>query len=1490
MKKIPLLVLLFFIKIYSTTAITSFTSVSGGPFLTAGTWSQSGLPVDADGIPDANDDVIISPSHAVTISINASTCNNLTVNGTLQFIANVVLVVKGNYTMAGSESGSGTIRFDSPTGILTVTGTVGATPVYHFNSALTISSNSVISKLGSTTRITNGAVVTNLGNFTIGAVTTGLLSRWVNGAGSTLTLRTTGFFTSGIFDPSAASNTVILNFNGSVVPKTLSGYNNLSTISSLKTLSENTIVSGNLTIASGATLAASTFSLSVAGDWLNSGTFAQNTGTVIFNGSTPQSISGTGGANFYGLMISSSSTVNLTVNATVSSLLTLTSGIFNTDTYTVTGGGGFTAIGGDYQTALLGVAVPALSGAYSLTGGTVTFNGAGAQTIRGGTYYNIVAAGSSIKTAGGNLDINGTTTISSELDVSTNIYDISLANNLINNGIFTARTGTVTFDGTTTISGSSTSSFNNVNISGTLTAPASANINVASSWINNGTFTHNSGTVTFNNITTVSGSSATSFGNVTISGTLTGHATNMNIAGNWINNGTFTHNSGTVTFNGTTLITGSSTNSFNQVTISGTLTAPSAANVNVAGNWANNGTFVHNTGTVTFNGTTTVSGSSASSFRNVTISGTLIGHTTNIDVAGNWVNNGTFTHNSGTVTFNGTTPITGSSTNSFNHITISGTLTAPAAANINVAGNWVNDGTFTHNSGTVTFNNTTTVSGSSATGFRNVTISGTLTGHATNMNVAGNWINNGTFTHNSGTVTFNGATPITGSSTNSFNNVTISGTLTAPSAANINVSGNWVNNGTFAHNSGTITFNGTTTISGSISSGFRNVTISGALTGHATNMNVAGNWSNGGTFTHNSGTVTFNGITAVTGVSTTDFNNVTINGTFTGHPSNMSVAGNWVNNGTYAHNLGTTTFNGISIISGSSTSTFHTIVINGILTGHSTNLNISGDFDNNGTYNSNSGLITFNGLSAQVISGNGTGTFESLTLSNASGLSINSGTYDVEGTLTITAGTLANISGSITLTSDASRYARIDAISAGCGTCGFSGDFTVQRYFPSRTIGTWANLSSPVSNATMSDWDNNLFMVYPFLGYDPNTGRPKGTNVLAYDEVSAYYYELNSSTPLSPTQGFEIGLTDDGSNANFSTTVLSTMGTPNFGTFNIPLSFTAVNGPAYPVGYSGQNLVGNPFASAVAISGMTITNALSTVDVYDYTIDNYTTLTSSDVIGPYQGFWAYAQLSGASILIPETAKTTDNNIALHRSAKKEARPYLNLTLSSADHSNTMAHTLMVACNENASDGWDNNDHPFRKSLNPKAPNITANAGEAVVSINTFNNKHETYVMPLNLNIGIEGKYQLLTSGIENVNDYAVVLLEDKLTHTFIDLNNSNNYTFSANTTDSKKRFVLHFSKSASYTPASTAIVNNLANEVQILQNNAGNTINFNLAKTENTLISVMDLLGKNIIENMNVEANNQSINITLPENFHGLYFITIQSASGKTVKKFVTAK
>ncbi|MBI4706953.1 MAG: DUF2341 domain-containing protein [Candidatus Omnitrophica bacterium] len=138
-----------------------------------------------------------------------------------------------------------------------------------------------------------------------------------------------------------------------------------------------------------------------------------------------------------------------------------------------------------------------------VTNGSINIS-TGSLNITGNATFN----DSIIITSTGSLDVDGDITIGSFLSCSS-AATINIAGNWINNGTFTAGTSTVTFDGATAISGSSENSFNNVSITGVLTAP-SGNINVSGNWSKTGTFNHNNGTVTFTDaskVSTISGSS-----------------------------------------------------------------------------------------------------------------------------------------------------------------------------------------------------------------------------------------------------------------------------------------------------------------------------------------------------------------------------------------------------------------------------------------------------------------------------------------------------------------------------------------------------------------------------------------------------------------------------------------------------------------------------------------------------------------------------------------------------------------------------------------------------------------------------------------------------------------------------------------------------------------------------------------------------------------------------------------------------------------------
>lgn len=119
-----------------------------------------------------------------------------------------------------------------------------------------------------------------------------------------------------------------------VAPMTMnnrSTYNNVSIIGTGSVTITNTdiVLNGDMTISSGATLnnAANNRNITLAKNWSNSGSFSPGTGTVIFNGSTGQTISRT--TSFNNITISKSGgnvTLSGTATTTVTGTLTLTNG------------------------------------------------------------------------------------------------------------------------------------------------------------------------------------------------------------------------------------------------------------------------------------------------------------------------------------------------------------------------------------------------------------------------------------------------------------------------------------------------------------------------------------------------------------------------------------------------------------------------------------------------------------------------------------------------------------------------------------------------------------------------------------------------------------------------------------------------------------------------------------------------------------------------------------------------------------------------------------------------------------------------------------------------------------------------------------------------------------------------------------------------------------------------------------------------------------
>lgn len=286
-----------------------------------------------------------------------NTINDITVNsgGTFSCTAAAPWTINGNVQINGSAT--------TNSGIYTLAG-----------SNKTLSGTTAVSYA----KITCNGTYTN--NTTV-AITNSLtiVGSWTQGSAATLSISTTpANFTVGTFNASALGNTVVYSLAGvqNIRVPSDGSYGHLTTAGTgVKTLLGNMLVNGNATIGSGTTLdvSATIYSLSVGGNWSNSGTFTPRTGTTIFLGTGAQTISKTGGEIFNNLTFTNAGSKTLLSAITASNVLINTGS--NLDVNTT-----------NNQVSVKGSLTN--NGTFTTRSGTVLLNGAVAQTIGGTSVTN----------------------------------------------------------------------------------------------------------------------------------------------------------------------------------------------------------------------------------------------------------------------------------------------------------------------------------------------------------------------------------------------------------------------------------------------------------------------------------------------------------------------------------------------------------------------------------------------------------------------------------------------------------------------------------------------------------------------------------------------------------------------------------------------------------------------------------------------------------------------------------------------------------------------------------------------------------------------------------------------------------------------------------------------------------------------------------------------------------------------------------------------
>lgn len=333
-------------------------------------------------------------------------CCGILINGTFSILNNAQLCGACGFTM------SCTGTFDYSSGVASTLGgnisvgnfsqTAGTLNDGGFN--ITVCGSSWARSAGTFTA--TGRVIFN-GSTTVSGIQTNFNNVTIN-AGKTLVGPLAANMGIGVAGAADWTNNGTFTHNGGIV----------TALGSTTVQGSSITTFNHLTISAG-TLTGHATEMIMQGNWTNNSAFTHNGGKVTFTGGNAQSLAGTAATAFFNLEVTKTAGTILTqtaATAAVNNLLTMTEGIFIVGVNTLNGAGGFMATGGDLRLAKLAT-VPELTGAYSITGGTVTLNGAGAQTLGtsaagANTYYNLVFSVSGAKTITGLLFINGDVTVS----------------------------------------------------------------------------------------------------------------------------------------------------------------------------------------------------------------------------------------------------------------------------------------------------------------------------------------------------------------------------------------------------------------------------------------------------------------------------------------------------------------------------------------------------------------------------------------------------------------------------------------------------------------------------------------------------------------------------------------------------------------------------------------------------------------------------------------------------------------------------------------------------------------------------------------------------------------------------------------------------------------------------------------------------------------------------------------------------------------------
>ena len=602
------------------------------------------------------------------------------------------------------------------------------------------------------------------------------------------------------------------------------------------------------------------------------------------------------------------------------------------------------------------------------------------------------------------------------------------------------------------------------------------------------------------------------------------------------------------------------------------------------------------------------------------------------------------------------------------------------------------------------------------------------------------------------------------------------------------------------------------------------------------------------------------------------------------------------------------------------------IVNDGTITLGSGKLYVAGDIDNNGTLTLSNGTLNVSGSNTQTFDFGVSDTTKRLELDKSSGTAtINSGKLSITDGLLATQGTIDG-GEKLVMKSVVDKTAIVEQ-----STGGTVDNIVIERYIPAKRA--YRLLSSPVTTSTTIkyNWQENQNNTSTSYANNSNTAAGYGTHIagsttgangfdatlsgaaslFVFGNTAQTWSAITNTTAtnaLTAGAPFRLMVRGDRSidmSTNTPTPTITTLRTS--GTLKIG-SYTNTNISSSANGY---NFIGNPYQSAVDMSGV-LTSSSNLNSNFYYVWDPkvggtngrgaYVTYTfagnTNSVVGsavnqylqPMQACFVKTLDNGAaSITFNESDKyvATNENVYKTQAAKTNTTTTsLRLTLYEKEaftNLQTPADGALLLFNDNYSNTVDSNDANKMSNLDET---ISVFVDNTKLSIGSFQHPQESTVFPIIIDQYRYTNYTL----VAKLDNYSGLIpyIHDKFSQTYTEVNSSVNYTFSVDASNvqssSNNRFEVVYK-----TGSSLGIPDFTTESVSLYPNPSTNN-GFNLQlplEANNVNIKIYNILGQEIAVKLN-DINSNTIHCETASSLSpGLYQVVITKENSKIIKKWI---